>query len=45
MVAIVVSALIGLIVGMMFSAPIWNWIKGTAKKVENAVEKNQNAKP
>lgn len=43
--AFIIGALTGLVVGMAFSAPIWNWIKGTASKVKDTVERNQNPKP
>lgn len=39
------GAISGLTVGIIFSAPIWNWIKDKAGKVKDAVEKNQTPKP
>jgi Na+/glutamate symporter len=39
------GALVGLVAGILFGTPIWNWIKGTANKVKDTVEKNQTTKP
>lgn len=41
----ILGALVGLVAGIVFGVPIWNWVKTGAKKVENAVEKNQTPKP
>lgn len=45
MVGFFIGALIGLVVGMIFSAPIWAWIKSKANQVKDTVEKNQTVKP
>lgn len=40
----IIGAISGLVVGVIFSAPIWNWIKSSANKVKDTVEKNQTPK-
>lgn len=35
-----IGAAIGLIVGIIFSHPIWAWIKGASSKANDAIQKN-----
>lgn len=40
----IIGSIAGLVVGVIFSAPIWNWIKAKANSVKETVEKNQTPK-